>query len=246
MKRNVKITLQYDGGRYKGWQKLGDNPNTIQQKLEDILEKKVGRNIPVIGSGRTDAGVHALGQVANFHLVTDETASQIQDYINAYLPGDIAVTEAIFVPEAFHSRYHVKEKIYSYRIHNDAIPFVFDRKYCHHVPEPLRLEPMREAMAMLEGTHDFLGFSSLKKTKKSTTRTLHSLTLEKEGPKLRFIFQGDGFLLHSIRIMMGTLLEVGFGTMKPKEIEEIFIKKVRREAGFTVPPQGLFLEEVRY
>jgi tRNA pseudouridine38-40 synthase len=246
MKRNVKITLEYDGARYKGWQKLGDHPQTIQQKLEDILEKKTGQPIQVIGSGRTDAGVHALGQVANFHLETEESVKDIQTYLNAYLPSDIAVKEAVFEGATFHSRYNAKEKVYSYRIYNHAIPSVFDRKYSHHIPQPLRLEPMRDAMDRLCGTHDFLGFSSVKKTKKSTERTLTSLTLVKDGPHMKFIFRGDGFLLHSIRIMMGTLLEVGQGSMKPETVEQIFAKKVRMDAGFTVPPNGLFLESVTY
>lgn len=246
MKRNVKMILEYDGTRYKGWQKLGDQDATIQGKLEEILLKKTGQTVAVIGSGRTDAGVHALGQVANVHLFTEESPQELQAYINHYLPQDILVKDVSFVEESFHSRYHAREKIYSYRIHNHPLPTIFDRKYCLHVPESLNLLRMEQAITHLQGTHDFVGFSSLKKTKKSTIRTLHSITLKKEGPRLCFSFRGDGFLLHSIRIMMGTLLETGLGQRDPETIPRIFEKKVRGDAGFTVPPHGLFLEKVFY
>lgn len=246
MKRNAKMVLEYDGTRYKGWQKLGDQDATIQGKLEEILLKKTGQPVAVIGSGRTDAGVHALGQVANVHLYTQDSSEELQEYINHYLPQDVLVKELTYVEEAFHSRYHALEKIYSYRIHNHPLPTVFDRKYCLHVPEPLNVDLMERAAQLLQGTHDFLGFSSLKKTKKSTVHTLHSITLEKEGSKLHVVFRGDGFLLHSIRIMMGTLLEVGMGQRDPNSIPPIFTKKVRGDAGFTVPPHGLFLEQVLY
>lgn len=246
MKRNVKIILEYDGTRYKGWQKLGDQESTIQGKLEEILLKRTGHPVGVIGSGRTDAGVHALGQVANFHLDTDGSPEELQKYINQYLPKDILVKEASFVDELFHSRYHAKEKIYSYRIHNDPLPSVFDRKYSHHVAEPLDRKAMERAVKHLQGTHDFLGFSSIKKTKKSTVRTLHALTLDAKGPALHFVFRGDGFLLHSIRIMTGTLLEVGLRQRDPDSIPQVFAKKVRGDAGFTAPPHGLFLEQVFY
>lgn len=246
MKRNVKITMEYDGTRYKGWQKLSDNKNTIQGKLENILERNTGEFTQVIGSGRTDAGVHARGQVANFHLDTQLSPEEIQTYINTYLPEDIVVKDAVFESETFHSRYHAKEKTYSYHIHNHPLPDVFKRHYSLHVLEELNLKAIETAMEKLCGTHDFMGFSSLKKTKKSTVRTLYSLHLEKQGPSLRFVFRGNGFLLHSIRIMTGTLLEVGMGQRKPDDVEKIFTKKVRRDAGFTVPAQGLFLEEVRY
>ncbi|MBF7096186.1 tRNA pseudouridine(38-40) synthase TruA [Alkalibacter mobilis] len=246
MKKNVKITLEYDGARYKGWQKLGDSSNTIQGKLEDILEKMTGKRTPVTGSGRTDSGVHARGQVANFFIENDMSAYDILTYINSYLPSDIAVKSVDFVDERFHSRHNAKEKTYSYTIYNNRIHSVFDRKYSFHVPDPLNLEAMKQAMAEFEGTHDFLGFSSLGKSKKSTVRTINAITLEKNGPYLKFIFKGDGFLYNSIRIIMGTILEIGMGKRKTSTINRIFEKKIREDAGFTVPPHGLFLEEVDY
>lgn len=245
MKRNVKIVLEYDGGRYKGWQKL-DSSDTIQGKLEDIILKMTGKNIGITGSGRTDAGVHAKGQVANFIIDTDMKEKEIKNYFNTYLPQDIAVKDVIFENESFHSRHDAKEKTYIYYIYNNQVHSVFDRKYSLHVPEALDIEGIRKALPLFEGTHDFLGFSSLRKSKKSTVRTISSLTMEKTGPNIKFIFKGDGFLYNTIRIIMGTILEVGLKKRKASSIEKVFKTNIRENAGYTVPPHGLFLEEVKY
>lgn len=244
--RNIKLTIEYDGTRYLGWQRLGDSDKTIQGKIENILTQMTGTKIEIIGSGRTDAGTHARKQIANFK--TDATTNLIEmiEFLNRYLPRDIVVKKVEEVPERFHARYNATGKKYSYHVWNDVIPSAFERNYSFHYSEELDIELMNEACSKLIGTHDFIGFSSLKKSKKSTTRTIDELSIQQEGSMLHFTFVGNGFLYKMVRIIMGTLLEIGSGTMKIETIDEIFERKVRSEAGMTVPSQGLFLDEVYY
>ncbi|MBO5114262.1 MAG: tRNA pseudouridine(38-40) synthase TruA [Lachnospiraceae bacterium] len=244
--RNFKVTLQYEGTRYQGWQKQESTDNTIQGKLEALLSKMAGTKVEIQGSGRTDAGVHAAGQVANFHLDTDQSPSQIMDYMNFYLPEDIAVISIEEVPERFHSRLNAKGKTYLYRVINSPVPHIFDRKYAWTVEEKLDVDAMRKAAAFLEGTHDYKAFTSLKKSKKSTVRTVECILIECVDDEIRFTFRGDGFLYHMVRIMMGTLIEVGLHKKKPEEITGIFEKGLRENAGELVPAKGLTLLEVRY
>ncbi len=244
--RNIKIIIEYDGSRYNGWQRLGNTNNTIQGKIESVISKMVGEPVEIIGSGRTDAGAHARGQVANFKVDTNLTLDEIHRYINNYLPQDIVIKEIEEVPERFHSRYNVKGKKYVYNIWNHWIPNTFERKYSYQYPEKLDLDIMEQAIKKIVGTHDFLGFSSLKKTKKSTVRTIDEITIVREGYMLKFIFIGDGFLYNMVRIITGTLLEIGSGLKDLDCIDEIFESKIRDKAGFTVPPHGLFLDEVYY
>ena len=244
--RNFKVTLQYEGTRYQGWQKQESTDNTIQGKLEALLSKMAGTKVEIQGSGRTDAGVHAAGQVANFHLDTDQSPSQIMDYMNFYLPEDIAVISIEEVPERFHSRLNAKGKTYLYRVINSPVPHIFDRKYAWTVEEKLDVDAMRKAAAFLEGTHDYKAFTSLKKSKKSTVRTVERILIECVDDEIRFTFRGDGFLYHMVRIMMGTLIEVGMHKKKPEEITGIFEKGLRENAGELVPAKGLTLLEVRY
>ena len=244
--RNFKVTLQYEGTRYQGWQKQESTDNTIQGKLEALLSKMAGTKVEIQGSGRTDAGVHAAGQVANFHLDTDQSPSQIIDYMNFYLPEDIAVISIEEVPERFHSRLNAKGKTYLYRVINSPVPHIFDRKYAWTVEEKLDVDAMRKAAAFLEGTHDYKAFTSLKKSKKSTVRTVERILIECVDDEIRFTFRGDGFLYHMVRIMMGTLIEVGLHKKKPEEITGIFEKGLRENAGELVPAKGLTLLEVRY
>ncbi len=244
--RNFKVTLQYEGTRYQGWQKQESTDNTIQRKLEALLSKMAGTKVEIQGSGRTDAGVHAAGQVANFHLDTDQSPSQIMDYMNFYLPEDIAVISIEEVPERFHSRLNAKGKTYLYRVINSPVPHIFDRKYAWTVEEKLDVDAMRKAAAFLEGTHDYKAFTSLKKSKKSTVRTVERILIEEVEDEIRFTFNGDGFLYHMVRIMMGTLIEVGLHKKKPEEITGIFEKGLRENAGELVPAKGLTLLEVRY
>lgn len=244
--KNIKMIIEYDGSRYLGWQKLGDTDKTIQGKIEAVLTEMTGSPIEVIGSGRTDAGAHAKGQVANFKLNTDMTMDQIHKYINHYLPSDIVVRYIEEVEGRFHSRYNAKGKKYVYYVWNHWIPTAFNRKYSYHYPEKLNIDLMNKAARNLIGTHDFIGFSSVKKTNKSTIRTIENISIEKDGDMLKFIFIGEGFLYNMIRIIMGTLLEIGSGEKDISHINQVFESKTRANAGFTVPSHGLFLEEVYY
>lgn len=244
--RNIKLTIEYDGKRYLGWQRLGDSDKTIQGKIESILTQMTGETIEITGSGRTDAGAHARGQVANFKTESELSLVKMQEFLTRYLPRDIVVKKVEEVMERFHARYNATGKQYSYYVWNDVIPTAFNRHYSYHYPKELDLDKMNEACQKLVGKHDFIGFSSLKKTKKSTVRTIEKLTIEKDGNMLHVTFVGDGFLYNMVRIIVGTLLEIGEGTMPLEKIDEIFTNKVRQEAGITVPSQGLFLDEVYY
>ena len=254
--RNFKMILQYEGIRYQGWQKQESTENTIQGKLEALLSKMTGNRVEVQGSGRTDAGVHALGQVANFHADTQMKAEEIMDYMNFYLPEDIAVISLIEVPERFHSRLNAKGKTYCYRVINSPLPHVFDRRYTHMVEEKLDVEAMRRAADILTGTHDFKAFTSNKRSKKSTVRTIYEIQIEKmtsvsmgsgdRKDEIRFTYSGNGFLYHMVRIITGTLLEVGTHKRMPEEIAEILASGQRENAGELAPAKGLTLMEVRY
>lgn len=244
--RNIKMTIEYDGGRYLGWQRLGDSDKTIQGKIENILKEMTGTKIEIIGSGRTDAGTHAKGQIANFKTTDNMDLLAMQEYLIRYLPQDIIVKKLEEVPERFHARYNAVGKQYSYYIWNHRVPSAFERNYSFHYPEQLDIDKMNKACDKLIGTHDFIGFSSLKKSKKSTVRTINEISVHKEGDLLHFTFVGNGFLHKMVRIIMGTLLEIGAGTTEPEYIDAIFESKIRSNAGMTVPSQGLFLDEVYY
>ena len=244
--RNFKITIQYDGTRYKGWQVQNSTDMTIQGKIQSVLSEMTGLEIEVIGSGRTDAGVHAYGQVANFHLPDTWEADEILEYLNQYLPMDIAVIAIEEVEERFHARFHATSKTYVYRIHRSTIPNVFERKFMYTYTENLDVSAMREAAILLIGTHDFMAFCGNKKMKKSTVRTVTDILIEEIGNELRISYTGDGFLQNMIRIMTGTLIEVGNGTKTIAQISEILSSKERQNAGYTVPSEGLCLKSVFY
>ena len=247
---NYKVILAYDGTRYNGWQRQGNTDRTIQGKLEQILTRMSGEKVEVFGSGRTDAGVHAEGQTANFHLKQkdpyEDRSRQIREYVNAYLPEDIAVLSCETVPERFHSRLNAKSKTYRYRVLNSAVPHIFERRYVYQVPEHLDMEAMRRAALLLTGSHDFKAFTSAKKGKKSTVRTVDSIQIDRVGEEIHFTFSGNGFLYHMVRILMGTLLEVGTGAKKPEDMTAILESGSRECAGPLVPACGLALMEVRY
>lgn len=243
---NYKMLLQYEGSRYQGWQKQESTENTIQGKLELLLTRMCGHRVEVQGSGRTDAGVHARGQVANAHMETDKTPEEIRDYMNCYLPEDIAVLSVERVPDRFHSRLLAKGKTYCYQVINSKLPHVFERRYACVYAQKLDVDAMRRAAAFLEGTHDFASFTSAKRSKKSTVRTINSIRIEQEGDLLRFWFSGDGFLFHMVRILMGTLLEVGEGKRRAEEMPGLLEARDRSLAGVLVPAAGLTLMEVRY
>jgi tRNA pseudouridine38-40 synthase len=250
------MILQYEGTRYQGWQKQESTDNTIQGKLEALLSKMTGEKIEVQGSGRTDAGVHALGQVAHFHADTDMTPEAILAYMNFYLPEDIGVVELKEVSERFHSRLNATGKTYCYRVVCSELPHVFDRRYVHTEKETLDVEAMQRAAEYLVGTHDFRAFTSNKRSKKSTLRRIDSIRIQRvvstsqsltqKADEIRFIYSGNGFLYHMVRILTGTLLEVGKHKRKPEEIAEILASGSRENAGELVPAKGLTLVEVRY
>ena len=244
--KNYKITIQYDGTRYKGWQVQKSTDMTIQGKIQSVLKEMAGLEIEVIGSGRTDAGVHAYGQVANFHMPALFSKTEILDYLNRYLPMDIAVVDIEEVDERFHARYHATSKTYVYRIHTSNIPNVFERKYMYTYTEPLNIEKMKQAAQYMLGTQDFRAFCGNKKMKKSTVRTITDIFIEEKESEIQISYTGDGFLQQMIRIMTGTLIEVGNGTKQPEDILHILKSKTRENAGFTVPAEGLALKCVKY
>ncbi len=243
---NYKMVLQYEGTRYQGWQRQESTGNTIQGKIEALLGRMCGTQVEIQGSGRTDAGVHAKGQIANVHMQTDKTPEEIMDYMNRYLPEDIGVISVTEVGERFHSRLNAKGKTYCYQIINSTLPHVFDRRYSYVYPAKLDLNAMRQAAEVLIGTHDFASFTSAKKGKKSTVRTIEDIRMEEDGDIIRIFYSGDGFLFHMVRILTGTLLEVGIGERTPSEMEAVLQAKKREYAGFLVPASGLTLLEVRY
>lgn len=255
MNRNIKIMLRYDGTKYDGWQKQGNTNRTIQGKLENILERMTGCQIEVHGSGRTDAGVHALGQVANFALpesfykedsTNELVAERVKKYLNEYLPEDIAVIEAKEVSPRFHSRLNAISKTYLYRIETSDKKDVFERKYIYGLGRSLDIDAMKEAASYLIGTHDFKSFCSVKRMKKSTVRTITEIIIKEEQSKVLFTFKGNGFLYNMVRIMTGTLIEAGLHERTAESVKEALEGCERRLAGVTAPPEGLFLKEVSY
>ena len=244
--KNYKVTLMYDGSRYDGWQRQGNTANTIQGKIEQLLSKSFGGQIEIFGAGRTDAGVHAKGQVFHVKLDTKLSAEELRTLLNEYLPEDIVAVSAEEVDMRFHSRLNATGKIYEYRIRNSRAGNPFMRKYYYMVPEALDLSAMREAAKQLAGTWDYQSFCSTKRSKKSTVRTVHDIAVRKEGEDIILTFHGNGFLYNMVRILTGTLIEVGLGKRTPQSMREILEAKDRSAAGFTVPAQGLCLVEVEY
>lgn len=243
---NYRLTLCYDGTRWRGWQKQGNTENTIQGKLETLLSRLLDQPVEVAGSGRTDGGTHARGQVASFRAKTDLSAEEILAGLRQYLPADIGAVSLEEAGPRFHARLSCTGKTYVYRIWNSAAPNVFERSYLYFLNEPLDVEAMRAAAEALCGTHDYRAFCSLKKYKKSTVRTVERITIEELGAELRLTLTGDGFLYNMVRILVGTLLAVGRGERKPEDMAAIIESKDRQNAGETVPACGLCLWEVRY
>ena len=246
MKLNYKIMLSYDGTRYLGWEHQPGTDMTIQGKIENVLEKMVGKPVEVIGCGRTDAGVHAKAMVCNVHMETPMKPEEILAYMNQYLPDDICVREVKVASERFHARYNALGKTYCYTCYIGGLKPVFNRKYVY-IPEQIPdVEKMREAAEYLMGTHDFASFCSNPKMKKSTVRKVDSIIIEQSGSYLNLTFHGTGFLQHMVRILTGTLLEVGFGKRTPESMTELIEAKSRSLAGFTAPAKGLCMMKVDY
>lgn len=243
---NYKLTIQYDGTRYRGWQVQGNTDQTIQGKLEGVLSRLTGQLVEVHGSGRTDAGVHALGQVANVKLPHPVEPSELLGELNRYLPADIGVIAAEPAPERFHARLNARSKTYRYRIWNSAIPNVLERSYLYVLPEPLDVAAMERAAADLVGTHDFRSFCGLKRFKKSTVRTITDISITQDGAEVRLEFTGNGFLMRMVRILAGTLVEVGLGQRAADAMPAVLAAQDRAAAGPALPAQGLALVRVEY
>ena len=243
--RNLRLDICYDGTRYRGWQRLPGKDDTIQGKLETSLSRILGEPIEISGSGRTDAGVHARGQVANFHCESTMTAPEILENLRRYLPEDIGICSCRDVSERFHARLNAKEKTYRYRIWNSEQPCVFERRFVTVMPEALDVDAMNQAARHLLGQHDFAAFCGNAKMKKSTVRFIRSLTVDRHGEEIHITVTGNGFLHNMVRIIVGTLVEVGRGERNPDSIPALFEGK-RADAGFLAPAQGLCLMEVYY
>ena len=230
--RNFKLTLCYDGGRYDGWQRQDNSDNTIQGKLEVLLTRLLSQSVEVAGSGRTDAGVHALGQVCSFRAETELSCDELLREIRRYLPEDIGALALEEAEPRFHARLSCREKTYVYRIWNSEEPNVFERRWI--------------AAAQLVGEHDFTTFCANRHMKKTAVRNLKRIDIARSGGEIRITLTGDGFLYHMVRIIVGTLLEVGEGKREASEISAALAARDRMEAGPTAPAQGLTLWQVRY
>ena len=253
MKKNYKMTICYDGSRYYGWEHQPDR-DTIQGKLENVLTRMCGEFIDVLGAGRTDAGVHARGMVANavFDATDKErggrerTPDEIRDYMNRYLPDDIAVKEVREASERFHARYKAVGKTYRYTCFDGPVKPVFDRKYYTALDQELDVEAMQEAAMYLEGKHDYKSFCGNSRMKKSTVRIVDTIQIQRRKGYVYLTFHGTGFLQNMVRIMAGTLIEVGLGRMQAEEVQDILEACDRKVAGPTAPAKGLCLIQVDY
>ena len=251
MSRNILLTIQYDGSGFSGWQ-IQPGSRTVQGDIQSCLGRICGAPVKINGTSRTDAGVHALGQRATFSLETGIPVERLKPVMNSMLPGDIKITEAVEMPEDFHARFNSKGKKYIYRIMNLAEKDVFKRNFYYYVDRELDIEKMREAASRIVGTHDFECFMAMGSTpQKTTVRTIYSYEIEtaerENGAKeIELAVSGDGFLYNMVRIMTGTLVEVGLGKKKPEDIDRMIETGKRSLAGHTAPPQGLYLAEVFY
>ena len=243
--RNLRLDICYDGTRYRGWQRLSNTDNTIQFKLEQTLSRILDEPITVSASGRTDAGTHAKIQVVSFHCQSAMPCEEILSQLRRYLPEDIGIYSCKNVSPRFHARLNAKTKTYVYRLWNSEGPCVFERKFVHIDPRPVDIGAMEQAAAYFLGEHDFAAFCANKHMKKSTLRYIESFKIAPVDGEIRFLVTGNGFLHHMVRIMVGTLLEVGRGERTPESIPALFAAK-RAEAGALVPACGLCLMEVNY
>lgn len=246
--RNIKLLLEYDASRYDGWQAQikSKNSSTIQEKVEDVLSRMEGEEITLIGAARTEAGVHAYGQIANFKTDSTKKLYEIKHYLNRYLPRDIAVLEVWEVPERFHSAFHAKSFTYEYKISMGEVASVFERKYNYYSFDNLDIKAMKEAGTILVGKHDFKAFSDNKRMKKSTEREILSLDIYGDNKEIIITITADDFWPRMARIIVGTLIEVGRGNILPGDMQTILMSLDREKAGPTAEARGLFLQEVNY
>ncbi|MEJ6949550.1 tRNA pseudouridine(38-40) synthase TruA [Natronospora cellulosivora (SeqCode)] len=244
--QNIKITLEYDGSKYSGWQIQKNTSMTIQEKVEIALKKVNKKDLKLMGASRTDAGVHALGQVANCLFDVAIPPERVPVALNRYLPADIICKKAEKVSIDFHARYDSKGKKYLYRIYNNRIPSVFIRNYAYHYIHELDISLMQKASKAFLGEHDFSSFQSAGCAAKNPVKTIETFDIYTKGKEFFFEIKGSGFLYNMIRIMVGTLIEVSEGKIKLEDMGKIIEGKDRNLAGFTAPAKGLTLLEVYY
>jgi len=240
-----KITLAYDGTDFVGWQRQASGAS-IQGLLEDALRELDGRSVAAVGAGRTDAGVHALGQVASFSLERQTEPSTVVRALNARLPPEVRVLSAAEMPHDFHARFDTRSKTYHYRIWNGDVVSPFERRYVWHVPGALDVDAMRDAARRIEGAHDFAAFQAAGSDASTTERNVLASAIERSGSLLTYRIAGDGFLRHMVRAIAGSLVEVGRGRHPSSWIDEVIASRDRATAGRTAPAHGLFLMSIEY
>ena len=243
--RNIKLTIEYDGKKFNGWQKQPDKLN-IQGEIENAIKEITGEEVELIGSGRTDAGVHAFGQVANFKSNSNLPIEKFAIAINSKLKKSIVIKAAEEVDERFHSRYNAKQKTYRYVINNSKQGTAIYRDLECHIPMDLDIEEMKKAAKYFEGEHDFKAFKASGTSSKSSVRTIYRAEVIDDGDKIKIELTGNGFLYNMVRIISGTLVDVGLGKIKAEDILSIIESQDRSKAGKTLPAHGLYLVEVKY
>ena len=243
--RNLRLDICYEGTRYRGWQRLSGTDNTIQTKLEQTLSRILNEPIEISASGRTDAGTHAVGQVVSFHCESAMPCEEILAKLRSYLPEDIGIYSCKNVSPRFHARLNAKTKTYTYRVWNSEKPCVFERKFVYMDSRPVDMNAMIRASKDFLGQHDFSAFCANQHKKKSTVRYIKNFTIDRLENEIRFTVTGNGFLHHMVRIMVGTLLEIGRGERPVDSIPNLFGAS-RAEAGELIPACGLCLMEVTY
>ncbi len=246
MQKNFKLTIEYDGSSYHGWQKQ-KNEATIQGEIEKAAKVITGQKVTLIGSGRTDAGVHAFGQVANFHCDTKIVPEALLRGLNSLLPEDIVIKACTLAHENFHARYDITSKIYNYKILNRTISAAISRQYAWHIRKKLDIKAMRSAICHVIGSHDFKAFEAAGSPRSHTTRCVTKADLiKKDMDYLVFEIEADGFLRYMVRNIVGTIVDVGLNKTTPDDFKRILLSKDRARAGATAPPRGLFLMQVNY
>ena len=243
--RNIKLIIEYDGSKFGGWQKQPTKLN-IQGEIEQAIKEITGEEIELTASGRTDAGVHSLGQVANFKTNSEIEIDKIPYAINSKLKKSIVIKSAEEVEENFHARYNCKGKKYKYIINNSEQGTAIYRGLECHIPQKLDIEKMQKAIKYFEGEHDFKGFRASGTSSKSSVRTIYKAEVKQEGEKITIELTGNGFMYNMVRIISGTIVDVGLGKVMPEEIPQLIASKDREKAGKTLPPYGLYLVEVYY
>ena len=243
--RNIKLTLEYDGSRYQGWQRLGkgESTNTVSNKIIEVIKKMTNEDVELFCGARTEVGVHAYAQTVNFKTTSDLKCHEIKHYLNRYLPMDIAVTEVEEKPERFHASLNASSKIYMYRVAISEVPSVFERKYTYYSFKKPDVDLMRQAAILFVGKHDFKNFSTVKKSK-STEKEIFDIDIYADTDEIQFTIHGNDFLHNMERMIIGTLMDIGLGNRKKEDIDAIFSGK--QPASAPCDPKGLYLQEVLY